>query len=101
MKKALLLFATFITAICIIDFYWWLKTAFEFDSFEETLNVYLSIFPKGLQDGRLLANLRLAVLLVSLAALIYLVSKQYKLFISIVVLIPTSIMFMWTLFSLM
>lgn len=101
MKKFLLIAATALILLCALDLYWWLKNALTLDSFNETLSAYLSVFPKSLQDGRLLSNLRLLVLMFSITALIYLIAKQYKLFITIVILVPASLMFVWTLFSLM
>lgn len=101
MKHILLTISIIITLLIFFNIYWWIKCAITFDNFEDTLTQYLSVFPKLMANGRLIALIRLLLIAINMSILIYFITKRFYLIFSVVLLSVNALIFMWTLFSLM
>lgn len=83
-----------------IDFYWWIITWDGARSFQENLSVYLTRFPRFLQDGTTIQVINL--ILSALSIYFYLKARKYgahKVFILVLIII-NSLLLLCSLFSL-
>ncbi len=101
MKKVVLVISFILTALVLVDMYWWMKTTTETQGFEDALREYLSIFPELIKDGRIIKYITTIMAAIAIAGYIYLIKKRTYFIISIVSLSITGFIFVWSLFSLM
>lgn len=90
-----------LTLAVLINLIWWVYCAVTFEGFEHILNKYLSVFPKSLASGRLIAYLSLFLMTLNIIILIYFLNRRFYLSLAVTLLSVNGLVFMWTLFSLM
>lgn len=101
MKNLFLFLIILLTSLVVADMYWWIKTALEIEGFENVLKEYLSIFPLFIRDGHKITYISLMTSGSVIGLSLYMAIKRYYFIVSIIFLSLNSLLFGWTLFSLM
>ncbi len=101
MKNLVLIVIIISTLIVIVDVYWWIKVATEIQGFENIIKEYLTVFPDFVKSGQEATYLRLSINAVAIALSGNMINKQNYTTLSIILLSFNTLIFAWSLFSLM
>jgi hypothetical protein len=101
MNKYLLILVHLLSFLLILMYFWWVKTAIEQLTFEETIKEYLKVFPSFISNGRQVCFISLVLAAINMSITIVFVKKRYLYVLSIFLLVVNSLLFALNGLSLM
>ncbi len=106
-KKQKIVFSIGLILLLLVCFeiYLWLSVSINANSFEASVDKYLSYFPEVVRNTRIITLIRTFMLLISLSSFIYLfiylINKSFIKIVSVILLVIVSILLFWSLFTMM